>query len=304
MGESVLIFKNFSYILYFIYTVFSVLSGYLVYSGLTSKVERAQTRLRVKSSLQENKKKIVEKAEGTGAESLLKKAGYPIGLNGVKYYAIFIGLTVFLAVYYLVFPSLNGEPISIWKTVVLIGVYLLLLPSFPYSLFKFIVTRVIDYKQAKKNSEIFMLYDLLINEIEMMKNTRINTYNLLRNMRPLLDVLNSPMSRLLSTWSNDEGPGVALDRFAEDIGTKEAKSLVSVLRTLDENSRDTALEALRGMNNMFARSQIENYRRRRKVVTDISSLPIKVTHFLILFNVLVVIVTMVSYYMNGANANL
>ena len=60
--------------------------------------------------------------------------------------------------------------------------------------------KYLEYLQAKKNAEVFMLYDLLINEIEMMVSTRINTYNILRDIKPYFDVLDKSLARLLSSW--------------------------------------------------------------------------------------------------------
>ncbi|MDA6131254.1 hypothetical protein OSK38_28305, partial [Escherichia coli] len=64
--------------------------------------------------------------------------------------------------------------------VIILLLALLAVPSNPYSLFVYLMKRVIEYHQAKKHAEVFMLYDLLINEIEMMNISRINTYNILR----------------------------------------------------------------------------------------------------------------------------
>lgn len=287
-------------IVYFIATLGAVGSGMLVYLGLSTKSERKQTRLRVREKFKESQSKVVDTASKSGAELSLQQAGYPFGVNGVRYYIFFISLIAFLAINYLLVPLISGATLSIWTVLILVTVYVLLLPDFPFSLFQYVINRVIDYNQAKKNSEVFMLYDLIINEVEMMENTRINTYSLIRNLKPYFDVINGSLTRLLSKWTDDEGPEKALDYFAEDLGSKEAKSLVSVLKRLDENDRETALTSLRGMNNMFVRSQIENYRRRRKITTDLASIPIKVTHFIILFNFMAIVVFMVSIIMEGA----
>ncbi|WP_066412853.1 hypothetical protein [Sutcliffiella cohnii] len=300
MQEPVIVFKLLPMLIYFFSTLFAVLSGYLVYTGLSTQTERKQNRLRFREKWRNGQAKVIASAEKTGAESLLKEAGYPLGLNGVKYYIFFITFISFLVIYYIVFPLLSGNSVSIWTTIIIIGIYVFFLPDFPFSLFRYIIKRIVEYNQSKKNSEIFMLYDLIINEIEMMENTRINSYNLLRNLKSYFNVINGSITRLLSQWTDDEGPEKALDNFAEDLGTKEAKSLISVLKKLDENDRETALTSLKGMNNMFVRSQIENYRRRRKVTTDLSSIPIKVTHFLILLNFMVVVVYMVTIIMQSA----
>ena len=300
MQETILIYKLLPILIYFVAIVGAITSGLLVYFGLASKQERKQTRLRVKQQLESNKEKVVKQASDSPGEQLLREADYPLGINGIKYYIFFVSLMVVLTGYYLVFPFLMGQFISVWRILFLIVVYFVFLPTFPYSLFRYVLNAVIAYKQAKRNSEVFMLYDLVINELEGMDVTRVNTYNLIRNLKPYFEYINGSLSQLLARWTDDGGPREALERFGEDIGTKESKSLAATLKTLDENDRSTVLSALKGMNNMFVRSQIENYRRRRKVMTDLGSLPIRITHFLILLNFIAVVVYMVMVIMQNA----
>ncbi|MFC0273783.1 hypothetical protein ACFFIX_20560 [Metabacillus herbersteinensis] len=298
MQETVLIYKVIPYFIFAVGMILGLTSGILIYTGLSSNTERIQTRLRVRQSYQKNKAKLADNASKSSTEDWLKKADYPLGLNGLKYHTIFFSIIFLLICNYVIVPLVFNGSSSIWAMLGVILVFILFHPSLP-TLFVYLMKRVIDYKQAKKNAEIFMFYDLLINELEMMSVTRINAYNIIRNMRPYFDVIHSSISKLLTRWNNDDGPKVALDKFASEIGSKEAKALVSVMKTLDEVDRETAIESLKGMNNMFVRSQIENYRRRWKITTDLASIPIRTTHFLIILNFLVVIVVMVSYIMDN-----
>jgi hypothetical protein len=298
--QDVMFYEALPILVYALGVIGAMISGTLVYYGLSTQTELVQNRLRIKQTLRENQEKIVKSALSSNAEQMLKTAGYPFGINALKYFILYSAIITFLALNYIVFPIAAGDGISKIAGIGVIVTFVLLMPSFPYSLFKYFVNRAIAYKQTRKNQEIFMFYDLLINEIQMMNHTRINTYSLLKGLRPYFEVINQPMTKLLTTWGNDEGPEIALDRFAEEIDTKETRALITVLKTLDENDRDTALKALRSMSEMFVRSQIENYRRKRKVTTDLSTLPIKLAHFLILVNFLVVVVYMVANIMAGA----
>jgi len=300
--EETFIFKHLDLIVYIFCFILSVIAGILVYSGLTTKGERMQTRIRIRNSIEKNRKKVVENSKQSKAEEWLKKAQYPLGLNGIRYNLIIGGFILFLITYYVTFPILLGEigkgTMIAFVCILIFG--LLALPHFPYSLFCFIMKRVIDYHNAKKYAEVFLLYDLLINEIEMMTVNRINTYNVLRNIKSHFIILEKSFTVLLSSWSNDEGPKVALDKFAEELGSKESQSLIAVIKTLDDVERSTALNHLKGMHSMFTRSQIENYRRRKKIMTDLLGIPIKATHFIIILNFMVVIVTMVTIIMSNS----
>jgi len=287
-------------IIYFVAVLGAIGSGVLVYYGLASKTERNQTRLKVKQQLKDSKMKMSKQAGKSTAEHFLKQAGYPLGMNGAKYYIFYASLMIVLMAYYIVGPFIAGSYISTWRMLFIVAVYLIFLPSFRYSLFRYMLNALVSYKQAKRNSEVFMLYDLIINELESMEVSRINTYNLIRNLKPYFEHINHSLTQLLSRWTDDGGPSEALDKFGEEIGTKEAKALASTLKTLDDNDRTTVLRGLKGMNDMFVRSQIENYRRRRKVITDVGSLPIRITHFLILLNFIAVVVYMVTLIMQHA----
>ncbi|QAS54823.1 hypothetical protein [Halobacillus litoralis] len=297
--DEVLVFKILPYFSYGLFIILALSSGVLIYSGLSSRTERLQTRLRIRQSVKENNEKLSLMAEKSKAEGWLKEAEYPFKVNAFKYNIFLYGLILVLIFNYIVVPIAIGETISPWTYIILLTLYVFLLPNNPYSIFVYIVKRVIDYRVSKKNAEVFMLYDLLINELEMMTTTRINSYNLLRGMKPYFEVISGSFTKLLTTWSSDEGPEKALDKFAIDIGTKEAESLANVIKTLDDVERHTAIESLKGMNDMFVQSQIENYRRRRKVTTDLASLPIQATHRIIILNIIIVIVVMVSVLMDA-----
>ncbi|WP_254391897.1 hypothetical protein [Terribacillus sp. DMT04] len=288
-----LIFKIIPILFYGFYTVLALSTGYLVYAGLTTNTERLQTRLRLKQSFSNSKQQIIKTAKETKAEKWFKLTNYPLGLNSTRYFVIYFSIVGLLIANYVLLPMLTGRLISNWAFVGIIAFALLFLPSFPYSLFVYTMKRIVEYRIAKKNAEIFMLYDLITNELRMMNNTRINSYNLLRNLRPYFDVISESYNRLLTNWTNDEGPKVALNRFADEIGSKEARALANIISSLDEIEIDTALNSLSGLNDMFIKSQIENYRRRKKVTNELSSLPIKATHFIIILNFVAVVIVMV-----------
>lgn len=292
MGTTVF-YKFLPFLIYFLAGIGSCISGILVYTGLSTKEERLQSRIRFRKNLQDNREKVIEKAKQSKAEEWFKKADYPLGINGLKYNFTYWGIIIFLTLYYVVFPILVGDNPSMIGAIVTLSFGFLASPSFPFSLFRYFMKKVLEYQQAKKNAEVFMLYDLLINEIEMMITTRINTYSLLRDIKPYFEVLDKSLTRLLSTWGSDEGPTVALERFKEELNSKEGEALVGVIKNLDKMSRETALHQLKGMQSMFTRSQIENFRHRRKLTTDLASLPIKTTHFIIILNFVMLIIMMV-----------
>lgn len=295
--SEVILFKILPYLVYTLSIILAGVAGLLVYTGLSSKHERVQNRIRLQQNIIKSRKLLVQKAGRSKAETWLKEAQYPLGLTGLKYYLIIGILISFLISYYIVLPVFIDGGIdnsTLLALLLIITVVVVFSPNVPFSLFSYLMKKVIEFHKAKKQAEIFMLYDLLINEIEMMNVHRINTYNILRNIKPYFDVLDKDLTRLLSSWSSDEGPKAALTKFENELDSKESQALVGVIKNLDDLDQQTALNHLRGMHSMFVKSQIENYRRKRKLTTDLLGIPIKATHFLIILNFVVVIVTMVS----------
>ncbi|QHA38776.1 hypothetical protein D5E69_23095 (plasmid) [Rossellomorea marisflavi] len=281
--------------------VFSLGGGALVYAGLSNSTERLQTRLRMRSTLNKGRALVQESASKSAAEDWLKKAGNPLGLTSLTYHIIFIvGAVILLGNYVFIPFIMTGEFSIIAFAVIFIG-FLFFLPSMPYSLFVFFMKRLVDFQQAKKNAEVFMLYDLLINELQMMKVSRINSYNLIKDLLPYFSTIQPFLAKTLTEWSSNIGPDAALENLGKKLGTREGRSLVSVLKSLDRVDRVTAITSLKGMQEMFTRAQIENNRRKRKVTTDLLGIPVKVTHFLIIINFIVVVVIMVSNVLSSSH---
>lgn len=305
MTESVLFFRFLSYVPYILGIVGAIVSGTLVYFGLATKLERRHFRLRVKEGWEDSKREIVNKSGTSKLEILLNQSNYPLGVNALKFNIIFFILFILLFMNYVFVPVIMTGIIKLIPFV--IGVVILsgLYPALPFSPTRFFLKRLIEYRQAKKNSELFSLYDMLVSEIEMMVTTRVNIYSLLKSLQPYFKEINTALAIMLSEWqSSSIGPSKAIERFSERIGTNEAKSLATVLQTFDENSRENLIESLRGMEDLFITSQIENNRRKNKMFLDVISMPVSIAHFCIILNFVLVFIIMVMKIMGESSINI
>jgi len=257
--------------------------------------------MRLKENWYENKQKFVEKSNTSSLEQLLVLTRHPLGLNALRMNILFIGLLVLNLLNYGVLPFLTGR-VSGVALLLSVVIVIVLYPGIPFSPTRMLLNQLLEYRKAKRNAELFSLYDMLVSEIEMMRSTRINVYSLLRTLLPYFVEIKPSLSKMLSEWSSSsKGPYEAIDGFAESINTSEAKSLATVLKTFDENNRETLLTSLRGMEDVFITSQIENSRRKRKMFVDIMSLPVKTANFLIMLNFVLVIVSMTLKMMEGTS---
>lgn len=300
MENSIFLYKTLPIIVKVTSILIALLAGYLVYSGLSNRLEKQHYQFRIRQAVNGRKEEFKKKASTSKTEMLLKEAGYPLGINGLRYELIKWGTLIFLLLNYLFYPYLTTGD---FNPLIILGILfgtIFFNPNFAYSLTRFILKRLISYKQTKRNSELFSLYDMLISELQMMQTTRVNAYSLIRTLKPYFKEIEGPLNLLLVNWTSDAGPEYALDVFAEDIGSNEAKSLANVLKKFDENRRETLLQSLKGMEDMFITSQIENYRRKRKLYVDLANLPIKAAHWLVILNFIVVVVYMVSFLLQDA----
>lgn len=280
--------------------VVAIVSGVLLYSGLTSSLEQKFLRLRFQENIRLQQQRFKQEVLNSKAELLFKQAGYPFKLNNLRWMYIQFTLLGILAINYILIPLLTTGTYSLSAVIMLIVVFLFTWTSFKYSIIRYTLNKVGEYKKEKRNAELYSLYDMILSEVEMMNTTRINAYSLLRSLKPYFKELDGAMTRLLSNWTSSLGPEKALDLFAEELGTKEVKSLVTTLKRLDDSKKEAIVQSLTEMKDMFVLSQIESYRRRRKVYVDVANIPVKAAHFLIIFNFLVVIVYMVSNIMQNA----
>jgi hypothetical protein len=305
MTESIILYRLLSYIPYIVGVVGATVSGTLVYFGLATKLERRHFRLRVKEGWEEGKQELISKTTSSNLELFLKRAQYPLGITALKFNIIFLSLFVFLFLNYIFVPVIFTGIIQLMPFLTGLVILIFLHPSIPFSPTGFLLNRLIEYRQAKKNTELFSLYDMLVSEIEMMKTTRVNIYSLLRSFHPYFKDINKEMATMLSNWSSStSGPSRAIESFAEAIGTNEAKNLATVLQTFDDNSRESLIESLRGMEDLFITSQIENNRRKHKMFLDIISMPVSIANFLILLNFVMVIIIMVMAIMGDSSLQL
>lgn len=303
--ESLWLYRLLPVLPYFLAVGGGILSGFLVYGGLTDHHERRHYRLRLKNTISKSKTDLVGQAENSMTEQLLKQARYPFGLTAVRVYLVLLGILTYLTLNYVVLALLTNGYIRWTPFIIGIAGVLLVNPDTPFSPNRFILKKFIEYRKAKQVAELFSLYDMLVSEIEMMRTMRVNVYSLLRVMLPYFDELKPAMTKMLMDWtSSTVGPTQAVDAFAKEIDTSEAQSLATVLKTFDDNSRETLLESLKGMEDMFITSQIENNRRRRKLFIDLVGMPVKTANFLILLNAVLVIVMMVMKIMDSSNVGM
>ncbi|WP_440650425.1 hypothetical protein [Bacillus subtilis] len=273
-------------------------SGILFYSGISTQEELMLGKFRIQHEFVKRVRRLKDENEESKLEKILKDAGYPFGLNANRYTAIFIGLMLVILVAYVVTPAFRGDGFNLFGLVSVVAVFLIGTPDIKYSGFNFLMKKVKELNQAKIQAEVFTFYELALNELRLMENSRIQAYTMIRDLAPNFSKMAPSINMLLFNW-NTVGHASALDSWAKEVGGEEARALASVFKTLDVVDRDTAIKSLEGQQEMFMKAQIENFRRRIKVKADLAKLPIMATFALLMANYLAVVVIMCLNLLNS-----
>ena len=280
----------------------AISSSVLMYDGLLSREERRRRKLMTKRRLKAFQIQVREVAVSREIDTILERAGRPLGLTAYRYQLIRHGIIISLAMYYLALPLVVEQRFVF--LVIPISIFLLVVssPKLPFSAFSFFMRKLEKLHDSRKNNEIFQLYDSLISEFQLMESRQANTYHVLKKLYKNFDNIQPELQELLepSNWTDD--PTSALERFADRINTSEAHMLVNILSKFDQHTdKDVAISSLESNSELFATNQIENLRMRRKLINDMALIPIFATHMLIMSVFLGVIIVLSMYAFNQSN---
>jgi len=268
-----------------------IASGILMYDGLTTREEKRRSILMAKRRLKAFQDQAKQSAVPKYLDEILRKAGNPLGLTAVRYQMFRYGFTVALFVYYFIFPLVLKQHFAFGVLSFILLFLYVSSPKFPFTLFSFIMTKLIEIQESKKNNEIFQLHDSLISELELMESRQVNTYHILKRLYKHFEYIQPELQELIQPHNWKVDPTPALERFAERIGTTEAHMLINILTKFDKHTnREVAISSLESNSQLFSTKQIENYRTRRKLINDLATIPIFITHILIVLNFIAVVV--------------
>lgn len=276
---------------YVLYIAIGGYASYLMYTGLSTESDTVLGRLELKQFKEKTITLLRENNEESMLAQMLEKAGNPLGLTALKYNSIYYGVLLVLISAYIITPVLQGKDFNVYivVSVILVGVFMH--PEMKFSLIRYILKKLEEMQQIKLQGEVFTLYDLILGEVRMMEYGRVNTFSIIRSLTPEFDKLRPSLSMLLMNWNRD-GAENALEEWAEEVGTKEASALASVLKELDNNDISVAISSLVGQQKMFLTQNIENFRRKVKLKADIAKMPVMATFAVIMANFLSIIVIM------------
>lgn len=110
---------------------------------------------------------------------------------------------------------------------------------------------------ARRNKELFLLYGLVIQYLEVHPDSSVSVYDILRQSAPNLTVIQPALVRCITLWPRD--PEAALTRFASEIATEQAKEFAEILRQIESSIVSTGLDTLNQRYDNFKEAQVAAY---------------------------------------------
>lgn len=251
---------------YAIYTIFIVVL-YMA-SRLLAKVGGIYGEVSIKRLIQSNliiawrtqKKALHIFYTDQETRELLQNAGFPKWATDVAFQLtrdLFIALSlIFIHIKWV----LIGGGYPLFALTISLGLYVALLTNKGFPLNRLLVYLEQRRKQ-KKNVSIHMLFMLFLNEYAV-SGTPTTVYHLLKKFRPYFPLLQSAFDLAIRHYSRS--PEVAMEAFAKDIGTSQAKELAALLVDIDQLSPEEAYMLLEKKYEYFNTLRIEEFRRRNQ----------------------------------------
>lgn len=218
-------------------------------------------------------------------EKLLVSAGRPLGLNSVRYNgARFILFGVWLVVINARWLVSGGKYPANYL-LVLISLVIASQPLAGLPLFALLI-KITDIRAREKNKECFTLYSMIQNEFYNDVEKPVNMYSTLTKLRPYFKAIDKALGKAILLWK--KSPAEALNAFAWEVGTDEAKDLAQILKNVDVSSPSDAKDILDSRYEQFVTKRQESRRRYCNNIGLIGYLAALLPVFAVIYNALVV----------------
>jgi len=270
-------------------------AAYLINSMPRLSIPKSVRRYQLKRGLDTAWERLTTTLYDDTAEKLLKEAGYPLRLNSSRYNLVRFVLS-YMAVGIVLLNWLADGGRFPWSDLGMVGVFYVLTMPKPGWPAPYLLRKVRDYDRLDKNRECFVLYSMLLNEFSIDDDRSYSLYSMLQKMSAYFNKIRPALYKALALYKRD--PEQALDAFAAEIGTPEARDLAQILKSVDATTPARARDLIQSRYEQFRISRHENHRRRLKN-RDLVGYVITIGPVMaVLFNMLTVYWQMVQDLMN------
>lgn len=252
---------NLKYLVYFLYMVMMIGAAFIIYVRPFDQGKRRIRRLILLERIREEAYKCTEVWQEGYLEANLRNAGYPLGLNGLRFQIIRYSVIIVWLVAVFTGWLLSSNPFPT-NNIALAGiVYMITLPV-RNSPIIVLLEQLSKARLQEKNRELFTLYSMIDNEFTSNNGTPLTMYSLLNKLQPNFSLIKPAIGKAILLWRKD--PAMALDAFANEVGTIEARDLANIIKNVDLTSSAEAIDILQNRRDQFLTMRHEIYRRNQK----------------------------------------
>ncbi len=236
-------------------------AAYLMNSIPRPGVPKSVRRYRLKRGFDSVWERLKTGLYDDTAERLLKEAGNPLRLDSSRYNLVRFVLS-YMAVGIALLDWLTEGGWFPWSDLGMVGAFYVLTMPKPGWPVPYLLRKARDHDRLDKNRECFVLYSMLLNEFSIDDDRTYSLYSMLQKMSVYFDRIRPALHKALSLYKRD--PGQAMDTFAAEIGTPEARDLAQILKSVDASTPARARDLVQSRYEQFRTSRHENHRRRLK----------------------------------------
>ncbi|TBL80607.1 hypothetical protein [Paenibacillus thalictri] len=197
-------------------------------------------------------------------ETMFEEAGYPLKLTAFQYQLFRYGIAACWLANNTYDLLAYGSEMSLPGVLLKLmgpGLFMLLTHT-KTSVVTYLVGKWKDIYDGEKNRELFMVYNMIADEMKEQSQRKLNLLSMLTKLRDYTVRIKPSINVALRKF--DEGPHTAMMAMAEHIRTKEARELCKLLADL-ELARPGDISALvEAREESYTNLLRENRRRRRK----------------------------------------
>lgn len=252
---------NYKFVVYFFYMVMIIGAAYIIYAQPFDNGRRRIQRLILTERIRKGANRFTAGLKEERLEVSLRNAGYPLGLNSLSFQIIRLSILVVWLV--TIFSgwlfSSNPFPMNSFAFACLFFVFTMPVRNTPFSM---LLDKLAQSHLREKNKEVFTLYSMIDNEFISSNGSPLTMYSLLNKLQPNFSSIKPAIGKAILLWRNN--PSLALDAFANEVGTAEAKDLANILKNVDATGPAEALDILQNRREQFLTMRHEIYRRYQK----------------------------------------
>lgn len=257
--------SNYKIIVYFFYIILILIAAYIIYEqpfGVARQYRHGFRRFVLKDKLLNEALRAKNALYNDNLENLLQNAGYPLGLNCIRF--MILRYSIFLLFIFLILSNwlLLGNSLLFNYLIIAILFFVSTSPLLATSPLTLLLHRLEHNRLQEKNKELFSLFSMIENDFILHNDGSTTMYSLLLKLQPYYTLIKPSLGKAILHWR--DGPDVAFDAFAKDIGTNEAKDLANILVSVEATSPKEALDILQSRREIFLTMRHEAYRRSQK----------------------------------------